>query len=49
MYSLQKMCPITCIDSYYDAANKSLILLFGDEMGHIRMQDISSIFKEVDI
>lgn len=37
MYSLQKMCPITSIDSYYDESTKTFLLLFGDEMGHIRM------------
>ena len=44
MYSLQKMCPITSVDSYYDESKGTLLLLIGDEMGHIRVQDLSSVF-----
>ena len=49
MFSLQKMCPITCIDSFYDLNSGAVFLLVGDEMGYIRVQDLSGILKEHSI
>jgi|LauGreDrversion4_2_1035121.scaffolds.fasta_scaffold44668_4 hypothetical protein len=40
------MCPITAVDSYYDEVNEKFLLLIADEMGYVRIQDISSILKE---
>jgi hypothetical protein len=49
MFTLQKMCPITCVDSYYDEAKGTFLLVIGDEMGYIRIQDLSSILKEINL
>ena len=46
MFTLQKMCPITSVDSYYDPITERFLLLIADEMGYVRIQDISSILKE---
>ena len=40
------MCPITAVDSYYDENTERFLLLIADEMGYVRIQDISSILKE---
>jgi hypothetical protein len=41
MFTLQKMCPISAIDSYYDYVTGRFLLLIADEMGFVRLQDIS--------
>lgn len=46
MFTLQKMCPITSVDSYYDPLTQKFLLLIADEMGYVRIQDISSILTE---
>lgn len=40
------MCPITSVDSYYDPLTQTFLLIVGDEMGYIRIQDLSSVLKE---
>lgn len=45
-FTLKKNCPITAIDTYYDEKTGEFILLVGDEMGNIRVQDISAILKQ---
>lgn len=47
MFTLQKMCPITSVDSYYDPLTQKFLLLIADEMGYVRIQDISSILTEL--
>ena len=37
MFTLQKMCPITAIDSFYDAKTKTLKVVVGDDMGYVRI------------
>jgi len=49
MFTLQKMCPITSIDTFCDNDNKILKIIIGDEMGNVRIQDVSAIFDFVDI
>lgn len=49
MFTLQKMCPITCVDSFYDPEKGTFLLVIGDEMGYIRIQDLSSILKEINL
>lgn len=49
MFTLQKMCPITCVDSFYDEKTKTFLLIVGDEMGYIRIQDLSSVLTEFDL
>jgi len=49
MFTLQKMCPITSIDSCYDDKKKSLKIIVGDEMGYVRIQDASQLLTEIDI
>jgi hypothetical protein len=49
MFTLQKMCPITSIDSYYDPIRKTLKIIIGDEMGFVRIQDASQLFEEIDL
>lgn len=49
MFTLQKMCPITSIDSFYNLDKKILMIIIGDEMGNVRIQDASSIFAHIDI
>lgn len=46
MFTLQKMCPISSVDSYYDELTGRLLLLIADEMGLVRIQEISSIISE---
>ena len=49
MFTLQKMCPITSVDSYYDEKTGTFLLVIGDEMGYIRIQDLSKILTEFKI
>lgn len=49
MFTLQKMCPITSVDSFYDASTNTFLLLIGDEMGYIRVQDLSNILHDFDL
>lgn len=49
MFTLQKMWPITSIDSFYDMDKKILKLIIGDEMGWVRIQDASQLFDEIDL
>jgi hypothetical protein len=37
------MCPISAVDSYYEEASGKFILLIADELGFVRIQDITSI------
>ncbi len=43
------MCPISSIDSHYNPDTGKFILLIADEMGYVRMQDISSIVYEFSL
>lgn len=43
------MCPITAVDSFYDPATQRFLLLIADEMGYVRVQDISSILNEFNL
>jgi hypothetical protein len=49
MFTLQKMCPISAVDSFYDAETSRFYLIIADEMGYVRIQDISSILIEFDL
>jgi WD40 repeat protein len=49
MFTLQKMCPITAVDSHYDAKTNKFTLIIADEMGYVRVQDISSILNEFNL
>ena len=49
MFTLQKMWPITSIDSFYDEKNRSLKIIIGDEMGSVRIQDASTLFEDEEI
>jgi hypothetical protein len=40
------MCPITSVDAHYDPMTDKFILLIADEMGYVRIQDVSSILEE---
>jgi hypothetical protein len=43
------MCPISSIDSFYDPLTGTFLLIIADEMGYVRVQDISSIITEFDL
>lgn len=43
------MCPITSVDSYYDEKTNKFILIIADEMGYVRIQDISSILTDFNL
>ena len=49
MFTLQKMCPISAVDSFYDPETGRFLLIIADEMGYVRIQDISSIVSEFDL
>ena len=49
MFTLQKMCPITSVDSFYDPESGVLKIIIGDEMGSVRIQDVSALFDHVDL
>lgn len=49
MFTLQKMCPISAVDSFYDPETGRFLLIIADEMGYVRIQDISSIIYEFDL
>ena len=49
MFTLQKMCPISSVDSFYDPESGRFLLIIADEMGYVRIQDISSIVTEFDL
>lgn len=51
-FTLQQNCPITVIDTYYRPAtgegeteNEVFLLLIGDEMGNVRVQDIRALLQ----
>ncbi len=37
MFTLQKMCPITSIDSYYNEKTGEFLIIIGDETGYVRV------------
>jgi hypothetical protein len=37
MFTLQKMCPISAVDSFYDEETGRFLLLIADEMGFVRI------------
>jgi WD40 repeat protein len=37
MFTLQKMCPISAVDSFYDYETGRFLLLIADEMGFVRI------------
>ena len=51
MFTLQKMCPITSIDIYSSVTPEgtTLKVIIGDEMGYIRIQDLSQIIPTMDV
>jgi hypothetical protein len=49
MFTIQKMCPISAVDSFYDPESGRFLLIIADEMGYVRIQDISSIITEFDL
>jgi hypothetical protein len=49
MFTLQKMCPITSIDSFYNPDTKELKMGVGDEMGYVRIQDLTQITQQLDL
>ena len=44
-FTLKKNCPITAVDSYYNEEEDKFLLLIGDEMGNIRVQNIIAILR----
>lgn len=45
-YTLKSNSPVTAIDTYYDKTTEKFLLLIGDEMGTVRIQDISAIRRQ---
>lgn len=45
-FTLKTNCPITALDTHYDPETGEFILLVGDELGNIRVQDVSAILKQ---
>lgn len=39
------MCPITAVDSHWDAENNKLRIFVGDEMGFVRVLDATNIVR----
>jgi hypothetical protein len=37
MFTLQKMCPISAVDSHYNDETGQFLLLIADEMGFVRI------------
>ena len=46
MFTLDKKCPITAVDSLWQPVQESLKIVIGDEMGYVRVQDCSAVVKE---
>jgi len=42
-YTLKSNSPISAIDTYYNEREDKFLLLIGDVMGTVRIQDISAI------
>jgi len=36
MFSVEKMYPITCVDTFYDGKG-TFLMVFGDELGYVRI------------
>ena len=49
MFTLQKMCPISAVDSFYDEETGRFLLLIADEMGFVRIQEITSIISDFSL
>lgn len=45
-FTLKKNCPITAIDTYYEEKSGKFLMIIGDEMGNVRVQDISAILRQ---
>jgi len=43
MFTLQKLCPITSVDFYYNTEFESLRIYVGDEMGFVWVQDATEL------
>lgn len=43
MFTLQKLCPITSVDFFYNVSYETLRIYVGDEMGFVRVQDATEI------
>lgn len=44
---LKQCTPISAIDSYFNAATREFLLFLGDELGFVRVQDISVLLEKV--
>lgn len=44
---LKQCTPISAIDSYYNAETGQFLLFLGDELGFVRVQDISILLQNV--
>jgi hypothetical protein len=43
------MCPISAVDSYFEESSGKFILLIADELGFVRLQDITSIIIDLNL
>jgi hypothetical protein len=48
-FTLKKNSPITAIDTYYNPVTGEFLLFIGDEMGSVKIQDLSAILKQRNI
>jgi len=48
-HSLEKVSPITAIDSYYDEKKGEYIMIMGDESGMVKIQDLTPIIREYNL
>jgi len=45
-HSLEKVSPLSAIDSYYNPETGEYIMIMGDESGMVKIQDLTPIIKE---
>ena len=48
-YTLKANSPITAIDTYYNPQTEEFVMCIGDDMGTVRLQDISAIRKQKQV
>jgi len=48
-FTLKKNSPITAIDTYYNGETGEFLLIIGDEMGSVKIQDLRAILTQRNI
>lgn len=48
-HSLEKVSPISAVDSFYNPETKQYIVIMGDESGMVKIQDLSIVIDQYNL